>query len=834
LKPIFNLPRLLIEILAAMVAAEMAIMLVLRKIAGDVDGIAWGFVDAAVLAMVVAPIVYWRTRSAVDGTDAALDLWRDWHSAKLAAVAVLSIGLLLTAWVTVWRQQALTVQANERFDRLTSHIDNDVLGRFRSVLGGLEVVRGLFLASQRVDRSEFRTIVKSLDSASALPGVRQFGFIEAVDRSELTAFVDAQRADDAPDFHLQGVESEAEPLVVKFVEPLGTNRFALGLDLGSLPAVRQAFDQALATGGPVLSGQVRLDDRDRAASGFLFILPVKRESSASVPDADGPSSRLRGAVYALISPPEFMAGVVHNLDAHVDVVLLDSDESPLFDADGHLLQRPGDGYPPLSVVSRFVETRDFSIGEHPLKLQVSSGAGYESGTDDSSPVMLAVAGTLLSMLMALTVWLLGAGRARAVAMAEAITHDLERAKEQAEAALRESQELLSALHQHAIVSITDREAIITDVNDLFCKISGFSREELIGQHHRIVNSGFHDRRFWSGMWRTISSGQPWRGVICNRAKGGRLYWVDSMIAPFRGPDGQVARYVSIRFDITSERLMTEELARHRDHLGELVEAKTLELVAAKEAVETASRAKSAFFASMSHELRTPLHAVLAFAGLGLKKRDTADTAKLADYFAKIHQSGEHMLKLVDDLLTLSQCDTGQMELSFRPCDLRGVAREAAAELEPAFEAKALRFELQADTDDSTLLCDGQRMLQVLRNLLANAVRFSPQGGLIRIVLAKAQMAGRRAEDAAIEALQLEVRDEGPGFPADEIDRVFDDFLQSRAAKSAGGTGLGLQICKRIVEAHRGEIRAVNRREGGASLYLKLPYKLSQKEAPSHG
>ena len=129
------------------------------------------------------------------------------------------------------------------------------------------------------------------------------------------------------------------------------------------------------------------------------------------------------------------------------------------------------------------------------------------------------------------------------------------------AALRENEALLRTIHQHAIVSVTDARGRITDANQQFCRISGFSRDELLGKTHKVINSGVHDRAFWAGMWRTIASGQPWRGEICNRAKDGSLYWVDSMIAPFADADGTIEKYISIRFDITAAKIAKTELQK---------------------------------------------------------------------------------------------------------------------------------------------------------------------------------------------------------------------------------------------------------------------------------
>ncbi|MFY8044168.1 MAG: PAS domain-containing protein, partial [Rhodoferax sp.] len=128
-----------------------------------------------------------------------------------------------------------------------------------------------------------------------------------------------------------------------------------------------------------------------------------------------------------------------------------------------------------------------------------------------------------------------------------------------EAALLEVSALARTIDIHAIVSEADRNGVITNCNAAFERISGYSREELIGQNHRIVKSGHQPQSFWEEMWHTISSGKPWRGEICNRAKDGHLYWVDSMIAPFMGEDGLVEKYVSIRTDITNRVIAERQL-----------------------------------------------------------------------------------------------------------------------------------------------------------------------------------------------------------------------------------------------------------------------------------
>jgi PAS domain S-box-containing protein len=137
--------------------------------------------------------------------------------------------------------------------------------------------------------------------------------------------------------------------------------------------------------------------------------------------------------------------------------------------------------------------------------------------------------------------------------------ELTESRQKLAAALRDSEGLLRTVQQHSIYSVADRHGDIIDVNEAFCRISGFERQDLLGRNHRIVNSGLHPPAFWADMWSAISQGRSWRGEICNRAQNGSLYWVDSIIAPFIGPDGQIERYVSLRTDVTARRLAEERL-----------------------------------------------------------------------------------------------------------------------------------------------------------------------------------------------------------------------------------------------------------------------------------
>jgi PAS domain S-box-containing protein len=355
----------------------------------------------------------------------------------------------------------------------------------------------------------------------------------------------------------------------------------------------------------------------------------------------------------------------------------------------------------------------------------------------------------------------------------------------AAAALRDTDSLLRTIHMHFIVSITDRAGLITDVNESFCEISGYAREELLGQSHRIINSGVQLPTFWVDLWRTISAGRPWRGEICNRAKDGSLYWVDSVIAPFAGADGRIEKYISIRRDITA--------AKRAE--GARLEA--LRLEAENRQIREASRLKSQFLANMSHELRTPLNAVIGFADLLRSGYIQPDSPKHHEFLGHIGTSGRHLLQLINDVLDLSKVESGKFEFFPVHVDLPALLKEVQEVLLTAINEKNIHVTVDIDAKLVDLTLDAARLKQVLYNYLSNAIKFTAPGGNVAV----------RAMTEGPEHFRVEVEDTGIGISAADMSRLFTEFqqLDSGYGKQHQGTGLGLALTRRLVQAQGGQV-----------------------------
>ena len=338
-----------------------------------------------------------------------------------------------------------------------------------------------------------------------------------------------------------------------------------------------------------------------------------------------------------------------------------------------------------------------------------------------------------------------------------------------------------ALDESSIVAITDEKGIIKEVNNNFCTISKYTRGELIGQDHLMMNSGYHTKEFMQDLWVTISSGKIWRGEVKNIAKDGTFYWVDTTIVPFLNVDGIPYQYMAIRSDITQGKDAEDQLKEVNKEL-------------------------ESFSYSVSHDLRAPLRALNGYAQML-----NEDYSQLLDEEGKriidaIKYNSKKMGLLIDDLLAFSKL--GRKEMQKKEIDMNELTEGVLFDLNKSVKhcAEIKIGNLHKVTADYGLLH------QVMFNLISNAVKYSS-----------------KKENPVVEIFSKEnngeiifsVKDNGAGFDMQYADKLFGVFQRLHSQEDFEGTGVGLAIVQRVIAKHRGKVWAESKVNEGAIFNFSL-------------
>jgi signal transduction histidine kinase len=230
-------------------------------------------------------------------------------------------------------------------------------------------------------------------------------------------------------------------------------------------------------------------------------------------------------------------------------------------------------------------------------------------------------------------------------------------------------------------------------------------------------------------------------------------------------------------------------------------------------LEVANRHKSEFLANMSHELRTPLNAIIGFSDVLLQRMFGELNEQQADYLQDIRSSGSHLLTLINDILDLSKIEAGRMELEAAPFSLVAALDNAVTLVRERAQSHGIKLTLDVSPDVDTIVADERKLKQIVVNLLANAVKFTPDGGAVTL--------GARRENGEI---RLAVRDSGIGIAPEDQERIFEEFQQAshQGERSREGTGLGLALSKRMVELHGGTITVESAPGRGSTFTVALP------------
>jgi PAS domain S-box-containing protein len=369
---------------------------------------------------------------------------------------------------------------------------------------------------------------------------------------------------------------------------------------------------------------------------------------------------------------------------------------------------------------------------------------------------------------------------------------------------KKSENELNKLHQAIIQSpimvvITDLKGFIEFCNPAFCKITGWTDQEILGKKPNILKSGFQPNNYYEKLWKTISSGNEWQGEFKNRKKNGEFYWELASISPIKNDFGTITHYVKIAENISYLKKIEKDLKR------------------AKMDAEVANNYKNHFLANMSHEIRTPINTIIGFSEL--IKNENLPSQKRSKYTGIIEENSQSLLRLIDDIIDVAKIEANELKIKKEACSLG----DLLSELEMTYnnflkrkEKKNIELILQTpeEAHHDVIFTDPYRLKQIFNNLFLNAMRYTDLGHI---------EIGYSIYDE--NKLRFFVSDTGSGIPLSRLKNIFKRFNYTVESGSSDSTasGIGLSICKDLAVLLGGDISVKSVEGEGTIFFVTLPY-----------
>ena len=548
-----KLIRLLFEILVVVGLSEAAVMFILPAVAPNVSETVRAALDVGMLTFLCGPILVWRfvMRNRNDHTQSPSwrsDPRRGIQSLAWTAIAF-GIGMAITSAATILAYKKEHADGQERFERHLEKVQTELLSRFEQPLDGLNAIAGLYSADGKVDRHAFNSFWSAMDIAGVFPGVRSFGMIEAVTRTEAARFVQRIQSEDSHDFTIQAQGDKTPLYVVRHVASQINNRSVIGLDVGAEPVRRRAIDSAIQQGQTVLSDTIDLVPINGVRKkGVIYFRPIYQRIANSNENAAGPK-KLLNVAYATIVLDDIIAKVLPVTAGTSEFALLDLQSQQngvvLFDSRQHHPPQPNAN--DTAHTPRFFSTTDFTISGHRMRLSAHSTPEFEASLSDAHPARIGTALLLLTLFVALSIWLLTRGRDRALQESYRIA--------------TENQRLAKAVQRtNNSVLIANENSEIVWANEAFSTISGFSLADALGKTPSVLrNTAVADPQALQRIRSALARGEDIRIQMCNHAVDGSEYWLDTDIQVLRTETGDYAGFLAVETDITEERRAAQKL-----------------------------------------------------------------------------------------------------------------------------------------------------------------------------------------------------------------------------------------------------------------------------------
>ena len=698
---------------------------------------------------------------------------------RTPTIAWLTLLITLTLTALAWYLVNKGVEATAQAD-FKNHVDRTHDAVKQRMLAYEQVLRGgiaLFNASDSVTRQDWHAYVGSLKIDKNFPGIQGIGFSQRIAPSELEDHIQTIRAEGFPDFTVKPVGQRDEYTSIVYLEPFDArNQRAFGFDMFSEPTRHAAMVQARDTGRPATTGKVILKQETSTdvQAGFLMYLPLYAKGAA-LDNVVQRKEALIGYVYSPFRMNDLMRGILgqEGRDAEIDLEIYDGDEvsdgTLMFDNDGVIHGRNTDNLRLFSNVGKI------DMQGHGWTLVITSTPAFEAQIDRAKPTIVALAGIVISFLFFAVVLSLATHRSRALKLAGQMTDALRRSEERFELAIRGANDGLWDW---------DIQTDIVYFSPRWKAMLGYAEDEVgntIEEWNKRIDPDDLGRVENEVKAYLDGNKAHYQSEYRVRHKEGHSVWILDRGIAQRDDSGKPYRMVGIYTDISQQKKM--------------------------------DRLKNEFVSMVSHELRTPLTSIrgsLGLVGGGVAGELPAQAKALIDI---AYSNTERLLTLINDILDTEKIQSGKINFDFKPQPLLPLVEQAILANKGYAERHHVTFTLVEGLPGVRVNVDGERLMQVMSNLLSNAAKFSHVDGKVEISVSLEN-----------QRVRIAVSDHGVGVPDSFRGQIFDKFTQADSSdtRHKGGTGLGLSITKSIVEMMQGEIGFDSKPGVGSTFYFTLP------------
>ena len=701
-------------------------------------------------------------------------LQKDKHLAwmSLLLIALLLLTVFISFTIRNQSEQFARAEFGQHVNELIQSLQLKMRDNEQILLG----VKGLYEASQSVEREEFHKYITSFELAEKYPGIQLIGFSQWIKPSELEGAIERVRADGFPQFTIRPQGERDNYTMIIYAEPfVGRNLAAFGFDMFSEPVRRKAMILAAETTLATLSNKVTLvqENQGPVQSGALMYMPIYKKNKP-ITNAHERWDALEGFVYAAFRMNDLMNSILPQRSINIDYVLYAGESA-------NKTQELYSSYDNQEISpSTFTENHQLTLFGQPWFLQVASNKFFEKHHNSYTAVVVFIIGVLISVLLCTIFYVLANQRQRALILAKEMTVDVDEKNLQ----LKNNKHRLELALESSLMGVWSLNLNDKHVqwDDSMYSLFGLIDGDVLTSYESFLSLVHNDdrQRVFEEIAKAIEGKQGYDTEY-------RILWPDHSI-----------HYLASRAKIIYE---GSEATSMIGTCWDITERKR------------ADKIKTEFVSTVSHELRTPLTAITGALGVAMSGSLGEFPDKLKQLIDIAYKNSQRLTLLINDLLDMDKLLAGKLEFHCEPQPLKGLIERSLAENKAYADQMHVLFIMVPIDINPRVNIEDVRFLQVMANFLSNAAKFSKPDSNIFISLNN--IAGYA---------RVSVTDMGVGLSEESKLHIFEKFYQADSSDSRkkGGTGLGLAITKEIVERMNGRVGFTSVMGEGSTFYAEFP------------